>query len=284
MPAYALVTGATAGIGRAAAVALARAGFEVFATGRRRDALDAIEAEARAAGLPIRTLPLDVTDAASVERAREAVDRATGGHGLDVLVNNAGYGQFGPLEEVTDADLRAQFETNVFGLMAVTRAFLPAMRRRGSGRVVNVGSLSGLFTAPLMGAYHATKYAVEALSDALRVEVGGIGIRVVLIEPGMIRTGFEDRTLVEAARYGAEGSPYAPALGRFARIVGSLYRRAPGPDKVVPAIVRGATARRPRARYATPFLDRMAIVAARLLPAWVLDRLFRAVLRLPVQG
>jgi short-subunit dehydrogenase len=275
------VTGATAGIGRAAAVALAQAGFEVFATGRRREALDAIEASARAAGLPIRTLPLDVTDAASVERAREEVERATGGHGLDVLVNNAGYGQFGPLEEISDADLRAQFETNVFGLMAVTRAFLPAMRRRGSGRVVNVGSLSGLFTAPLMGAYHATKYAVEALSDALRREVGGTGVRVVLIEPGMIRSGFEDRTLVEAARYGAGGSPYAPALARLARMAGSLYARAPGPEKPVRAIVKAATARRPRARYATPLLDRLAIAVARLLPAWILDRLFRAVLRLP---
>ena len=279
MAAFALVTGATAGIGRAAAIALARAGFEVFATGRREEALAELVAEA--GGLPVRAMTLDVTDAASIERARAEVDVATGGHGLDVLVNNAGYGQFGPLEEISDADVRAQFDTNVFGLLAVTRAFLPAMRLRGSGRIINISSLSGLFTMPLMGAYHATKYAVEALSDALRIEVGGCGVGVVLVEPGMIRTGFEERTQREVARYGGTGSPYAPAMGRLARLVGTLYRKAPGAERVVRVIVKAAVARRPKARYATPVLDRLGITIARILPTRLMDFAFRRVLGLP---
>src|SRR5687768_17647158 len=146
-----LITGATAGIGRHAALALARAGNRVIATGRREAALAEVVAES---GDTIVPLVLDVDNKASIERAAAAVDELTNGRGLDVLVNNAGYATVGALAELSDEHLRAQFETNVFGLMAVTRAFLPAMLARGQGRVLNVSSVSGRMPAPLLGAYH----------------------------------------------------------------------------------------------------------------------------------
>src|SRR6185312_15795275 len=185
-----LITGATAGIGRAAALALAKAGHVVIATGRRHDALQSLQAEARAEGArgALHVIALDVTRTESIDGAKREVDRITQGRGLDALVNNAGYGLIGPLEAISDDDLRDQFATNVFGLVAVTRAFVPAMRARGEGRVINVGSMGGRVTFPFMGAYNATKYAVESLSDALRMELAPFGVRVALIEPGAIHS------------------------------------------------------------------------------------------------
>src|SRR5688572_7225791 len=173
-----LITGATSGIGRHAALTMARRGMRVFATGRREDRLADLAHEAT--GMALETIVLDVTSAASIESARAEILARTGGHGVDVLVNNAGYGESGPVVTVSDARLRQQFETNVFGLMAMTRAFLPEMRARHSGRIINVGSLGGTFTLPLFGAYNATKYALESLSDALRMELSPLGIKVSL--------------------------------------------------------------------------------------------------------
>src|SRR5581483_3984066 len=157
-PLIILVTGATAGIGRHAALTLAKRGHHVFATGRRKDALETLKKEAGSAKLD--TLVLDVTDKDSIETARREIDRITKNHGLDAIVNNVGWGLVGPLEEISDAELREQFETNVFGLMSVTRTFVGKMRDRGFGRVVNISSIGGRVTFPMMGAYHATKYAV----------------------------------------------------------------------------------------------------------------------------
>jgi NAD(P)-dependent dehydrogenase (short-subunit alcohol dehydrogenase family) len=191
-----LITGATSGIGRDAAVRLVRGGHLVMAGGRRADALVSL---ARAGGGRLEPVVLDVTDPASVEAARELVERRTGGRGLDVLVNNAGFALPGPLEALAERDLRELFDTNVLGLLAVTRAFLPAMRERGQGRVVNVGSIMGRVAMPLLGAYNASKHAVAALTDALRMELAPFGITVVLVEPGAIRTGFAARALVGLA-------------------------------------------------------------------------------------
>ena len=186
-----LITGATSGIGRDAALRLARAGHLVLAGGRRPDALAALarEARGRARGR-LEPVTLDVTDPASVGAARALAERRTGGRGLDVLVNNAGYALPGPLEALAERDLRQLFDTNVFGLLAVTRAFVPAMRERGQGRVVNVGSIMGRVAMPLLGAYNATKHAVAAMTDTLRMELAPFGITVVLVEPGAVRTGF----------------------------------------------------------------------------------------------
>lgn len=265
-----LITGATAGIGRRTALDLARAGYRVFATGRRAEALASLKSEA--AGASLETLVLDVTKPESIAAARAAIDAATGGHGVDVLVNNAGYGLIGPLEELSDADLRAQFETNVFGLMAVTRAFVPAMRARGAGRVINVSSVGGRMTFPLMGAYNATKYAVESLSDALRVELRPFGIHVSLIEPGSIRTEFADVS-VGTLRVSAD-SPYAPALGRADDIRKQFDEMAVGPEVISAAIRAAAEDRAPRARYVAPFSGRVILWLSALLPTWAMDMAF----------
>jgi NAD(P)-dependent dehydrogenase (short-subunit alcohol dehydrogenase family) len=259
-----LITGATSGIGRHAALHLARQGHRVIATGRNAAALEHLKSEAN--GTALETLMLDVTDATSVAAARASVDQRTGGRGLDVLVNNAGYGVLGPTEMISEADMRAQYETNVFGLMAVTRAFLPQMRERGEGRIINVSSLGGRFTLPLFGVYNSTKYAVESLSDAMRVELRPFGVQVSLIEPGVIDTGFTDRSMHEASKYRQADSPYAPVLDRADEMRKVSDRTAVGPACISRAIERAATARRPRARYVAPFRAGFAIGFLRALP------------------
>ena len=182
-------------------------------------------------------------------------------------MNNAGYGLMGPLEEIPIEALRGQYETNVFGLMAVTLAFLPAMRARGRGCIVNVSSIGGKVTAPMMGAYSSTKYAVESLSDALRVELRPFGVHVVLLEPGSIATGFSGvaaRTLPSA-----QGSPYAAALARTQEILGLFEKTAVGPEHVARAIATAIGSRRPAARYLRPWRTYAALWFMRLLPtAW----------------
>ena len=265
-----LITGATAGIGRATALHLARQGEHDIATGRKADQLEALRAEAAAANLPGRldvTL-LDVTSQASIDAAKLAVDRLTHGYGVDALVNNAGYGLAGPLAEIGDADLRAQFETNVFGLMAVTRAFLPQMRARRSGKIVNLSSVGGKVTFPFFGAYHGTKYAVEAFSDALRYELEPFDIRVVLIEPGPIKTNFGDTSMQTVSKY--TGGAYAASVQKADAIRQKLERNAARPEAVAKVIARAIRRRRPSARYAAPFYNGAIFWLAAMLPqrAW----------------
>jgi len=271
-----LITGATAGIGRHAALHLAARGFRVIATGRNADALSSLAVEAEG---DLSTLKLDVTDQSSIDAAVEMVDRITAGHGVDVLVNNAGYGDIAPMETTTDKDLRAVFETNVFGLMAVTRAFLPRMRERRGGRIINVSSLGGLFTLPLFGAYNATKHAVESLSDALRIELRPFGVEVSLIEPGPIRTNFSNTSLTSVSRY-QEGSPYAPVLERFAALTRRTDRMAPGPRATSRAIYHAASSRWPRTRYKLTLPSRMTVAFMRAIPTRLSDAILRRILRL----
>ncbi len=271
-----LITGATAGIGRHAALHLAARGFRVIATGRNADALASLAVEAEG---DLTTLKLDVTDQGSIDAAVEMVDRVTAGHGVDVLVNNAGFGDIAPMETTTDKDLRAVFETNVFGLMAVTRAFLPRMRERRAGRIVNVSSLGGLFTLPLFGAYNATKHAVESLSDALRIELRPFGIDVSLIEPGPIRTNFSTSSLKSVSRY-QEGSPYAAVLDRFAALTRRTDRMAPGPRATSRAIHHAASSRWPRTRYKMTLPSRLTVAFMRAIPTRLSDAILRRVLRL----
>lgn len=268
-----LITGATAGIGRTAALVLAAAGHHVIAAGRRVDALRALRAQA---GGAIDVIVLDVTREDSIQVAEAEVDRLTGGRGIDVLVNNAGYGLVGPLEEISSSDLRAQFETNVFGLMAVTRAFLPAMRRRGSGRIVNVSSLGGRVTFPFMGAYNATKYALESLSDALRNELAPFGIAVSLVEPGAIHSEFANRAMATASAYGGPGSPYARVLARADETRRRFDATAAPPEVVARAIQHAVEARRPRVRYVVPFRTRFFLALFSWLPTRLTDWLLRA--------
>jgi len=273
-----LITGATSGIGRDAALRLAGAGHVVLAGGRRRDALAGLAAESRGR---IEPLVLDVTEPASVEAARELVERRTGGRGLDVLVNNAGYALPGPLEALAEADLRGLFDTNLFGLLAVTRAFLPAMRERGLGRVVNVGSIMGRVAMPLLGAYNASKHAVAAVTDTLRMELAPFGVSVVLVEPGALRTGFAARALAGLDPYRDPGSPYAAALAGTDAAWAWVYRFAPGPSAAGRAIVRAATADRPAPRYVVPARNRLVVAALASLPTPAADAAKRRIMGLP---
>ncbi len=271
-----LITGATSGIGRHAAIHLASRGHRVIATGRSQPALDLLRTAAPP-GARFETLQLDVTDADSIAKAQAAVATMTGGAGLDVLVNNAGYGTLGPTELITDSDMRAQYEVNVFGLMAVTRAFLPQMRARGAGRLINVSSLGGLYTLPLFGVYNSTKFAVESLSDGLRMELAPFGVQVSLIEPGVIDTGFTDRSMHEANKYRTDSSPYASVLERVDEMRKMSDRTAVGPECNSRAIEHAATARRPRPRYVAPFRAQIMVAFLRALPTRWADFIMRQV-------
>lgn len=267
-----LITGATAGIGRRTALDLAAKGMRVFATGRNPAALTELE---QSGGSNLIAFRLDVTDADSIAQARERVIADTHGYGVDVLINNAGYGDLGPAELVSDADMRQQFDTNVFGLMSVTRAFLPEMRERGAGRILNVSSIGGRITMPLFGIYSASKYAVEALSDALRMELRPFGIRVVLIEPGPIRTEFTSRAMDNADKYRDPSSPYAAVVARAEKLAEFSEKQSVGPEVISRAIQRAIRSRRPRARYVAPFRGALAVALVKLLPTSVTDAVLR---------
>jgi len=220
-----LITGATSGIGRMTALHLAREGHHVIASGRKLNELAKLREEAK--GLKLDTIVLDVTSTSSVAAALNEVGLLTDGKHIDVLVNNAGFGVLGPTAEISDAEIRRQYETNVFGLMKVTRAFLPRMRERGQGRIINVSSVGGRIVLPFFGAYNSTKYAVEALSDALRYELRPFGIDVALIEPGVIRTNFEPTAVAQLDQFA--GSTYSRSLNRVHEMAVKYDRFAADP-------------------------------------------------------
>jgi short-subunit dehydrogenase len=263
-----LITGATAGIGRTTALHLAKLGHHVIASGRRADELARLAAEGQGAAGRLDAIALDVCQSASIAAAVTAVAALTAGHGVDVLINNAGFGVLGPTSEISDAEMRRQYETNVFGLMNVTRAFLPAMRARRAGRIINVSSLGGRITLPYFGVYNSTKYAVESLSDALRYELRPFGIDVALIEPGVIRTHFEATAVTGIPAYLA--SPYAGAMAKYDQMSKLADKFAAEPIVVAEAIARAVSARRPAARYVAPRRTLLTLFMARLLPqrAW----------------
>lgn len=277
-PSPVLVTGATSGIGRRVATKLVAAGHEVVATGRAEPALAELRAGDDTGRLHV--LPLDVTDGASVAAAVRACDRALGGRPVRTLVNNAGYSQPGPIEQIREADMRALFETNVFGLVAVTQAFLPGMRAAGGGRVINVSSVLGRMVMPFLGMYSATKYAVEALTDALRVEVAPFGVEVVLVEPGPVRTAFADRARDQLAPYVAEESPYRPVYARLEEILQRMLANAAPADLVADRIVEVVAARRPKPRYVVPPSQRRRLFLMSKLPTRATDRMKTRILGL----
>jgi NAD(P)-dependent dehydrogenase (short-subunit alcohol dehydrogenase family) len=260
-----LITGCSSGIGRATALRLVEEGWTVYATARRPETLSELER----AGC--RTLALDVTDEASM---RAAVDQAGT---VGVLVNNAGYSQSGAVESVPVDDVRRQFETNVFGLLRLTQLVLPGMRAQRWGKVVNIGSMGGRLTFPGGGIYHATKYALEALSDALRFELRGFGIDVILVEPGLIVTRFGETA---AGSVHEADSPYADFNRTVAERTEGVYRgplaKLGGPPEAVAAtIARALGAKRPKARYPVTPSARIMIGQRALLPDGVWDAMMR---------
>lgn len=244
MEPVALISGCSSGIGRATALLLAERGWRVFATARRLESLRDLASEG------ITPLRLDVTDDASmavvVEQALSEAGR------IDALVNNAGYGLAGPLEELTAQDVRRQFETNTFGPLRLAQLVLPAMRAQGRGRIVNVSTIGGRISMPFLGPYCASKFALEALSDALRMETRPFGIRVIVVEPGRVETNFNAAATEHARRFLDDAdSPYHRYVDPFVRSV-TRWRASP-PERVAKVIHEALTAARPRARYrATP--------------------------------
>jgi short-subunit dehydrogenase len=262
-----LITGATSGIGRVTALHLAKEGHHVIATGRKAAELTRLAVEAE--GLRLDTLRLDVTSPSSIADAVAAVELMTDGRGLDVLINNAGFGVLGPSSEIPDAEVRRQYETNVFGLMNVTRAFLPRMIERRAGRIINVSSVGGRLTLPYFGVYSSTKYAVEALSDALRYELRPFGIDVALIEPGVIRTNFEATAVAAIETY--RQSPYKAAMDRYEQMSKTADRFASEPIVIARAISRAIRARRPSARYVAPRSTNVFLFLRAIVPTSVWD-------------
>lgn len=242
-----LISGCSSGIGAATAEMLVRAGHTVYATARRTETLAGLEA------LGCHALALDVTSEDSMIAAVNAVEADHGKVGT--LINNAGYGEYGPIEEADLDRVRTMFETNVFGLARLTQLVLPAMRRSRSGRIVNIGSMGGRITFPVGGFYHASKYAVEAISDALRVEVKPFGIDVILVEPGLIRTNFESRvneSLEMATPPLGEDTAYADLLAANDKSTASGYANdfmTTSPEAVAAVIIRAVESARPRSRY-----------------------------------
>jgi NAD(P)-dependent dehydrogenase (short-subunit alcohol dehydrogenase family) len=255
-----LITGCSTGIGRATAERLARKGLNVYATARRVESIE----DLKAAGC--KTLALDVTDEASMQAAVSAVEEADGA--ILALVNNAGYSQSGAVETIAMDDLRRQFETNVFGLVRMCQLVLPGMRREGRGRIVNISSMGGRLVFPGGGAYHGTKFAVEAISDALRFEVRGFGVHVSIIEPGLIKTSFgetaQDSVPQQDGPYGKFNVAVAKATA--GAYTGPMAKLGAGPEAVAKVVEKAISSRRPRTRYPVTASARLALANHALLP------------------
>jgi len=268
-----LITGCSSGIGRATALRLARAGWKVYATARRPETLSEL------ADAGCETLALDVTDEQSMALAVAQIEQAEGAIG--VLINNAGYSQSGAIETVPLDAVRRQFETNVFGLVRLTQLVLPKMRAQRWGKIVNVGSMGGKLSFPGGGHYHATKHALEAISDAMRYELAGFGIDVILLEPGLITTEFGETATASMADVEIAGEdPYATFNATVGAVTKGAYEGpmrllGGGPDRVAKAIERALKRSHPPARIKITPSAKVTIALRRLMP----DRLWDAAMR-----
>jgi NAD(P)-dependent dehydrogenase (short-subunit alcohol dehydrogenase family) len=272
-PGAILITGCSSGIGRATAERLARAGHTVYATARSVESL----APLRQAGC--QTLALDVLDDASMRAAVATVETEQGAVGT--LVNNAGYAVSGAIEATALDAIRKEFETNVFGYVQMAQLVLPGMRGRGSGRIINVSSVAGRVTMPGAGAYAATKYAIEAISDALRFEVRGFGVQVVVIEPGPIRTAFT--ATANAAIPPVQDGPYGTYHEEVAKSDAETDESflAGTPEQVAKTIERAITADRPKPRYRVTPIARVLPVVRGTLGGRAFDAFLRTQIKPP---
>jgi NAD(P)-dependent dehydrogenase (short-subunit alcohol dehydrogenase family) len=263
-----IVTGASSGIGKAVARLFAQNGFVTYAGARRSEVFAELQA------LGCQPICIDVTDESTMRAAIESIEARHGA--VDVLVNNAGYGQMGPLEELSMEQVRQQFETNVFGLLRMSQLVLPAMRRRRSGRILNISSAGGEFTVAGAGVYHMSKYAVESLTDALRYEVKSFGVDVISIQPGGVATNFV-HVGEQVSQSDDADSPYATFRHHLKEGTRRLFiDNSPAgiltPEQVAQVIYTAATAARPRTRYKVGWLAKALPRVRRLLPDRVWDR------------
>jgi NAD(P)-dependent dehydrogenase (short-subunit alcohol dehydrogenase family) len=266
-----LITGCSTGIGRATAERLADDGWNVHATARRPGSIEDL------ASRGCTTHAVDVTDESSMESAVTEVEKDGP---IGALINNAGYSQSGALETIPMDSVRRQFETNVFGLLRMCQLVLPSMRSAGSGRIVNLSSMGGKLTFPGGGVYHATKHAVEALSDAMRFEVKEFGVEVVIIEPGLIITEFGETAAGSLAEIEEHG-PYSKFNSDVARVTANAYtgpmaRFGAGPEAVAAKISKALTAGRPRTRYTVTASAKAMLGMRRLSTDRMWDRFVRS--------
>lgn len=267
-----LITGCSTGIGAETARHLAANGWNVYASARKPETLSAL------GDAGCKTLALDVTDEASMAAAVNHVTEAEGAVG--VLINNAGYSQSGAVESIELDSIRKQFETNVFGLIRMSQLCLPGMREQGWGRVVNIGSMGGKLTFPGGGIYHATKYSVEAISDAMRFEVKGFGVNVILIEPGLITTEFGNAAVASIDDGTEETGPYARFNAHVGKATASVYdgplaKLGGGPDTVAKVIEKAISSSRPKPRYPVTASARLSMAQRRLVTDRTWDRLMK---------
>jgi NAD(P)-dependent dehydrogenase (short-subunit alcohol dehydrogenase family) len=240
----AVVTGSSTGIGYETSLILARNGFLTYATMRNLNKSESIESITTKENLPINIKQLDVTDDTSVKNAVEAISSETGR--IDLLVNNAGYGLNGAFEDLAMDEIKAQYETNLFGLIRTTQAVLPIMRRRKSGTIINISSGVGRFGLPGSSAYVSTKFAVEGLSESMSYELEPFGIKVVIVEPGVIRTNF---VTVVAKKSQDPNSPYSQIMQKTATVFENMMANASSPDLVAKVVLNAVTNENPNLRY-----------------------------------
>jgi NAD(P)-dependent dehydrogenase (short-subunit alcohol dehydrogenase family) len=264
-----IVTGASAGIGEAASRRLAREGATVVMAARRADRLEALKLEIESTGGCAVSVVGDVTSPQDRDRLVQETMNAYGR--IDGLVNNAGYGQRGPIELVPVEAIRQNFETNLFSLIALTQLVIAIMRDQGSGRIVNISSVAGRIARPLSSVYDSTKHALEAISDGLRGELAPFGIKVVVIEPGFIITEFLGVATENARPIIENAGPYSESFERLGGVVHRLRKMAGRPEDIAEVIFKALSARNPRARYAAPGHARLALAVKRLLPSRVFD-------------
>lgn len=261
-----LVTGASSGIGLSVSKLLASRGWTVWAGARR------VERMAVLKPLNIRVVRLDVTDDVSVASCVETIIKEEGR--IDVLVNNAGFGLYGPVETVPASEARRQIDVNLFGMAALIRAVVPHMRRQGGGRIVNISSMAGKVHTAYGAWYHASKFAVEGFSDALRVELKPFGIKVIVVEPGLVRTAWNSIAGDALLKYSA-GTPYEPSAARVAQVMNRLYALPKGlkAGKVARTVCRAIERRHPRCHYLVGFMAAPSVFVRRVLPSSLYDKL-----------
>ena len=260
-----LITGASSGIGMATAEQLLDRGWRVFAAARRLEAMEPL----RHRGAEV--LPLDLADEGSRRQLADVINHEVGA--LDALVNNAGYGEAGPVETMSVERARAMFEVNVFGLIGLTQMLLPPMRERRRGRIINLSSIAGRFVTPGAGWYGASKHALEGISDALRLELHSFGVQVVIVEPGLIRTGFAS-TSAASLQWQALHPVWGPMMRRVGMAWDQGYRQASTPEVVARTIVSALEASRPKPRYRCGSQSE-ALVLQRFIPTRLWDALVR---------
>ena len=275
-----IVTGASSGIGEAVSRRLLEGGFRVVLTARRTERLESLKTQLDAAayrmnpaGIASRVLILTADITSEDDRDRLVVETMRAFGRVDGLVNNAGFGQRGPIELVPVENIRRNFETNLFSLIALTQLVIPIMRKQGEGRIVNVGSVAGRIARPFSSVYDATKHALEAVTDGLRGEMLPFGIRVSLVQPGFILTEFLEVASRISQPVIDQPGPYGPYLRGFAGMSAKARRIAGRPDDIAQLVLRALTDERPRFRYAAPLHAKLFLIMKRFLP----ERLFEEV-------